>query len=113
MTNQKDPFSLFHEWYEEAQNHKDVGEFSATNLATATKDGVPSNRMVLLKGYDERGFIFYTNLESKKKNISKAISSPMKNNMSNTFVFPHEVRNTKATTAKISCTINRPKAIFP
>jgi len=39
---------------------------NAMTIATSTRDGVPSARVVLLKGFDERGFVFYTNYESQK-----------------------------------------------
>jgi len=61
-----DPLLIFDEWLKEAQNHQKIKQANAVNLATATRDGVPSNRMVLLKGYSKEGFVFYTNLESKK-----------------------------------------------
>ncbi len=60
-----DPHALFEEWLTEAR----LGEPNdpeAMALATADGDGVPSARMVLLKGHDERGFVFYTNAESRK-----------------------------------------------
>ena len=61
----KDPFDLFDEWYAGAE---DCGlkEPAAVMLATADEEGRPSARMVLLKGYDDAGFVFYTNLESRK-----------------------------------------------
>ena len=62
---QQDPFGLFESWYAEAR----AGEPSDPNamaLATADRDGRPSVRMVLLKGLDDRGFVFYTNFESRK-----------------------------------------------
>lgn len=62
----EEAFSTFKAWFEEASNHKDIKEANAVNLATACRDGMPSNRMVLLKGYDEEGFAFYTNLNSHK-----------------------------------------------
>ena len=65
MKRDDDPFELFAEWYVEAQ-HKEAGLPTAVALATADAEGVPSVRMVLLKGFDERGFVFYTNLASRK-----------------------------------------------
>jgi len=59
------PFTQFQRWYEEAVA-ADVIEPNAMTLATATRDGIPSARTILLKGFDERGFIFYTNYESRK-----------------------------------------------
>ena len=62
----EEAFSTFKAWFEEASGHKDIKEANAVNLATACRDGMPSNRMVLLKDYDEEGFVFYTNLNSHK-----------------------------------------------
>jgi len=61
-----EPFRRFGELLERAKNHGGILEPTAMALATAGADGRPSARMVLLKGYDERGFVFYTNLESRK-----------------------------------------------
>jgi pyridoxamine 5'-phosphate oxidase len=63
MTN--DPFALFNAWFDEAQA-SEPNDPNAMALATAGVDGQPSVRMVLLKGYSSEGFIFYTNLESRK-----------------------------------------------
>lgn len=60
-----DPFERFGELLERARGTT-LPEPTAMTLATADADGRPSARMVLLKGYDERGFVFYTNLESRK-----------------------------------------------
>ncbi len=62
---ENNPITLFDIWFKEAKKTT-IKEPEALNLATATKDGKPSNRMVLLKEYDEKGFTFYTNLNSKK-----------------------------------------------
>lgn len=64
-TVKNDPFKRFGEWFAEAEK-KIENLPNAMALATATADGRPSVRMVLLKGWDERGFVFYTNLESRK-----------------------------------------------
>jgi pyridoxamine 5'-phosphate oxidase len=61
----RDPFRQFDKWFTEAQAAK-VVEPNAMTLATATHDGRPSARTVLLKGVDGRGFVFYTNYESRK-----------------------------------------------
>ncbi len=61
----KDPIEQFSQWLEEAKE-SEVNDPNAMNLATATPDGRPSSRMVLLKDVDPRGFVFYTNLESRK-----------------------------------------------
>lgn len=60
-----DPFQLFDAWMAEAGEHE-LNDPNAMALATATPDGRPSIRMVLLKGVDPAGFVFYTNLESRK-----------------------------------------------
>lgn len=60
-----EPFRRFGEWMERAVAAQ-VREPTALALATADAEGRPSVRMVLLKGFDERGFVFYTNLESRK-----------------------------------------------
>ena len=60
-----DPFSVFAAWLEEAEA-KEINDPNGVALATVDEDGMPSCRMVLLKGYDERGFVFYTNYESRK-----------------------------------------------
>lgn len=60
-----DPIRHFEEVYARALR-TDLPEPTAVALATATRDGRPSVRMVLLKGFDARGFVFYTNLQSRK-----------------------------------------------
>lgn len=60
-----DPLAQFGKWFGEAVN-AEVLEPNAMTLATAGADGRPSARTVLLKGYDARGFVFYTNYESRK-----------------------------------------------
>ena len=60
-----DPFSLFDAWFAEARA-SEPNDPNAMALATAGADGQPSVRMVLLKGHGPEGFIFYTNLESRK-----------------------------------------------
>lgn len=60
-----DPFELFRAWLAEAEG-SEPNDPNAMTLATATPQGVPSARIVLLKGIDDRGFVFYTNLESRK-----------------------------------------------
>lgn len=66
LTNHSHPFSLFREWYDEMRASGLVKEPTAMTLATVDAEGQPSARVVLLKGYDEDGFVFYTNLESRK-----------------------------------------------
>jgi pyridoxamine 5'-phosphate oxidase len=60
-----DPIALFRTWLSEAQK-SEPSDASASALATADANGVPSVRMVLLRGLDARGFVFYTNLVSRK-----------------------------------------------
>ena len=60
-----EPLTLFDDWLNEAEA-KEVNDHTAMALATVDSDGMPSLRMVLLKGVDERGFVFYTNFESRK-----------------------------------------------
>jgi pyridoxamine 5'-phosphate oxidase len=60
-----DPVVQFRRWFEQAEE-AGLLEPTAMTLATATPDGRPSARMVLLRGFDERGFCFYTNYESRK-----------------------------------------------
>lgn len=60
-----DPFALFRAWFEQAMAAK-LPEPNAFVLATATADGIPSARMVLLKALDDRGFTFFTNYDSRK-----------------------------------------------
>jgi pyridoxamine 5'-phosphate oxidase len=60
-----DPLELFRQWYAEAEE-SEPNDPNAMALATADPAGMPSVRMVLLKGYDADGFVFYTNLESRK-----------------------------------------------
>ncbi len=70
MPNQN-PIQLFEQWYADACTIEGVEHVDAFNLATVSADGQPSNRTLLLKKYDENGFVFYTNLNSRKgKEIS-------------------------------------------
>jgi pyridoxamine 5'-phosphate oxidase len=61
----QDPIQQFSKWWDEAVQ-SGIDEANAMTLATATKDGIPSARIVLMKGYDERGFVFFTNYKSQK-----------------------------------------------
>jgi pyridoxamine 5'-phosphate oxidase len=65
FTERNDPFNLFGEWFKEAEA-SEPNDPNAMALATVDEEGQPNVRMVLLKGFDERGFVFYTNLESQK-----------------------------------------------
>jgi hypothetical protein len=68
-----DPIQQFKEWFDEAVR-QDLPEPNAMTLATANQDGRPSARMVLLKGFDEHGFVWYTNYDSEK--ASDLLSNP-------------------------------------
>lgn len=59
------PFELFNKWWAEATS-SNIDEVNAMTLATASADGVPSARIVLLRGFSEKGFVFYTNYNSFK-----------------------------------------------
>ena len=65
-----DPFELFEKWFDEAKK-KEINDPNALALGTASKECIPSVRMVLLKGFDRNGFVFYTNLDSQKGNEIK------------------------------------------
>ena len=67
----ENPLKLFNEWFAEAKK-TEINDPNALALATSTKDGIPNVRMVLLKGLNENGFVFYTNLNSKKSNDIKS-----------------------------------------
>lgn len=62
----ENPLELFQAWFEEAKKCSTIAEPTAMTLATATTSGKPSARIVLLKHADDNGFVFYTNLESRK-----------------------------------------------
>lgn len=62
----RDPIGQFKAWFDEATAHSEIDEANAMCLATATRDGAPSARMVLLKKYGSEGFTFYTNYTSRK-----------------------------------------------
>jgi len=60
-----DPYAIFESWFAQAR-HSEPNDPNAMALATATPDGLPSVRMVLLKGHGPDGFVFYTNFHSRK-----------------------------------------------
>jgi len=66
-----EPFALFGEWFADAEAHE-PNDPNAMALATVDASGMPNVRMVLLKEFDERGFVFYTNTESAKGRELKA-----------------------------------------
>jgi pyridoxamine 5'-phosphate oxidase len=65
FTQAADPIALFHEWLEEAAT-SEPNDANAMALASVDADGLPDVRMVLMKGYDAKGFVFFTNFESTK-----------------------------------------------
>jgi pyridoxamine 5'-phosphate oxidase len=65
FTERNDPFQLFADWMKDAEK-SEPNDPNGTALATVDEEGLPNVRMVLLKGFDERGFVFYTNFESQK-----------------------------------------------
>jgi len=65
FTESTEPFELFRQWLADA-NQSEPNDPNAFALSTVDSDGMPNVRMVLLKGYDTSGFVFYTNFESTK-----------------------------------------------
>jgi len=65
FTERDDPFALFQQWLGDAEK-SEPSDANAMALATVDEEGLPNVRMVLLKAVDERGFVFYTNVESQK-----------------------------------------------
>lgn len=65
FTEESEPFALFATWLKDAEA-SEINDPNAVALATVDADGLPNVRMVLLKGFDARGFVFYTNFESQK-----------------------------------------------
>ncbi len=65
FTEENQPYALFEAWLADAAG-SEPNDPNAVALATVDETGLPNVRMVLLKGFDERGFVFYTNFESRK-----------------------------------------------
>lgn len=65
FTEENEPFALFGAWLKDAES-SEINDPNAVAVATVDENGLPNVRMVLLKGYDSRGFVFYTNFESQK-----------------------------------------------
>jgi pyridoxamine 5'-phosphate oxidase len=65
FADRNDPFGLFADWFEDAKK-SEPNDPNGMALATVDDEGLPNVRMVLMKDYDERGFVFYTNFESQK-----------------------------------------------
>lgn len=68
----EDPINLFHKWFHEVEDFGGVDEVNAMTVSTIGLDAFPKSRVVLLKKYNEEGFIFYTNYDSEK---GKAITA--------------------------------------
>lgn len=68
----EDPINLFHKWFHEVEDFGGVDEVNAMTVSTIGLDGFPKSRVILLKKYNEEGFIFYTNYDSEK---GKAITA--------------------------------------
>lgn len=68
----EDPINLFHRWFYEVEEFGSIEEVNAMTVATIGLDGFPRARVVLLKKFNEEGFIFYTNYDSEK---GKAITT--------------------------------------
>tara|TARA_Y100000816_G_scaffold167522_1_gene120080 strand:+ start:733 stop:1359 length:627 start_codon:yes stop_codon:yes gene_type:complete len=66
----ENPIDLFKEWFDEAKK-SEINDHNAVALATSNKNSIPSVRIVLLKDVSKNGFVFYTNLDSKKSNDLK------------------------------------------
>ncbi len=62
----EDPINLFHKWFHEVEDFGGVDEVNAMTVSTIGLDGFPKSRVVLLKKYNEEGFIFFTNYNSQK-----------------------------------------------
>jgi pyridoxamine 5'-phosphate oxidase len=62
----EDPINLFNKWFHETEDFGSIDEVNAMSIATIGLDGFPKNRVVLLKKFNEEGFIFYTNYHSEK-----------------------------------------------
>lgn len=67
-----DPINLFNRWFHEAEDLGETGEVNAMTVTTIGLDGFPKARVVLLKKYNEEGFIFFTNYDSEKGNAIDA-----------------------------------------
>ena len=62
----EDPINLFNRWFHEVEDFGGVDEVNAMTVATIDLDGFPKSRVVLLKKFNEEGFVFYTNYNSQK-----------------------------------------------
>lgn len=62
----ENPFQQFRTWFHDVEKYGGLDEVNAMTISTVGEDGFPKSRIVLLKSYDENGFVFYTNYESEK-----------------------------------------------
>ena len=77
FTQRTEPYALFNEWLADAEK-SEINDPNAVALASVDAQGLPNVRMVLLKGIDERGFVFYTNFESAKgQEVQQAMKAAM------------------------------------
>ena len=68
--DEANPIVLFKKWFADAEK-SEINDPNALSVATSSTEGIPSVRMVLLKGLSDKGFVFYTNFNSKKGNDLK------------------------------------------
>jgi pyridoxamine 5'-phosphate oxidase len=102
----KNPLILFQKWFSEALK-AEVIDVTAMALATVSKSGIPSNRIVLLKGLDRRGFVFFTNYQSQKgREISqRAMASLL-------FFWPQLVRQVRIDGKVVKVSVKESDAYF-
>lgn len=67
----KDPFDLFNNWFEDLEKYGNERENNAMSLSTVNEKNIPTTRVVLLKQFSKKGFVFYTNYNSRKGNHIK------------------------------------------
>jgi len=93
VTVHPDPMTMFREWFE-AAHEVGLPEPSAAALATVDEHGAPAVRMVLVRGVDERGFVFYTNLQSRK-GVELGAGRPGRNPAALCFYWPPLARQVR------------------
>lgn len=95
----KNPFQQFRTWFYDVEKKGGIDEANAMTISTIGEDGFPKNRVVLLKSYDENGFVFFTNYNSEK---GKAIATNP--NVCLSFFWPNTERQViiKGTAAKLA-----------
>ena len=99
----QDPINLFNKWFHETEDFGGVEEVNAMTVSTIGLDGFPKSRIVLLKSFNEEGFIFYTNYNSEK---GKAISNNP--NVCLSFFWPSLERQIiiKGTASKVASSVS-------